>query len=311
MCSIQKFENFRTEINKIKKTIKVQEDHIIKNKHKGEIINRIKEKLNENLIKLSCLNNEFKEFINAELKTNPGLITERIKYHSNLIKQIEEFSKERCLGERMYTHERRSNIKQLKKSWIDFRDKIYLPDTYLIPEYELIHKLNLRETINKYTNLNFSSHKIQEIEQTRQSITSLSKENSLNDMKLDKGSAWGVSEKEIEEASKSYSVIAKEIKLKDHEIENVLMDIGHNSPEIIDLWVSLHLLTCISIVNLADTESANIIDREDVRISLAGETFNQWEQINAKNIRYIIPNTYYLLDYDSHFNEIFKKFERN
>jgi len=111
-------------------------------------------------------------------------------------------------------------------------------------------------------------------------------------MKFDKGSTWGVPEKQIEEADTNYGKIDDEIKLKDTELKHILKDTAQNNNNIIELWVLLYKYTCISLVNYADTKSATIIDKNNVRIGLAKETFEEWEKINKEQPDYIIPNFY-------------------
>ncbi len=297
---MQTTEKIRKEIGRLKGIIARQEKYLEESNRKS--ISELNGKIRENKETLNKLLDDFEQVVTEFAEYRYFEFIKWINAHKKTIVTIKNFIKSPHFERKIYTEERLKIISEIYASWTQFADTKQLPETHLLPDYEIFYEILQYKT--KLKDRDIPVGKIEEIEKLRQEITALSKKQFYNDAVLDKGSAWGATNEIIDKAEQDYKIISSKTAQKEKALDVVIYKTELTEPEVIEKWIFIHGLTCVSIIMLAFTSSADIIQKDSTRLFVADETFYLWKNLSRNDKRYIIPNTYYLSDYDLIFNKI-------
>ncbi len=224
-------------------------------------------------------------------------ISEFVDFHKKIIQKIKNFHTIQLTDNQKYTKERLAIMDEITEGWNNFENTGILPDTYKIEEYELFVEIAKFE--NSIDIKNISYERIAELEKIRQDIMTLSRMQFENDTILDKGEAWGASKETIDKAQKDYRLVADELSENDFKLRTLISETDKN---ILHQWILFHLYTCADIINIMSVEKG---EYDSTRLMVADETFYEWKNILSQDKKYVIPNVYYLRDYDKFFNFVF------
>lgn len=300
------FEKYRRDIDILKNKINIQEEYIREYENDKETIENVEKKMNLYIISLEKLNNDFQNCI-FKTKNNDKTLTSWVNNHIEVVNNINNFFKIKFQKPVKYTSNRVEVLANIKTSWHNFVSSQILPNTYLIEDYNLFFDIRKIENEYKINSTFIPNSKIKDIESLRQEISVLEKLNLKNDTILDKGSTWGMSNNEINRAEKDFPIISDKIKSLDSKLNSLISKISDEQPKVINKWILLHLYTCIAVI--ADSYTTNIGQNKPdlVRLGLASDIFYEWKSILSSKNKYIIPNVYYLDDYNEIFNEMLEQ----
>jgi len=303
MTLFNKLEIKRIEIDDLRKRIHSQNNYIKNYRKNDDFLVRFKEKKKVNETELQKLLADFNYFVLTTTENNETEFILWINFHKDIIKSIENFSNF-INQKREYSEKRRNYVKNIKTAWDNFFTDKKLPDTFLGEDYKLFCDLK-KAGINNLNKLSvIYNNEISELEKHRQELTILSKQLFQMDTIIDKGTSWGASNEAIDKAYEDIKIVDKENREKETYLNSLIEKIFNKNPEIIEEWQLLHLYTCISIIDFAYTADASRIENDSTRLFVTDETFYLWKNVLNEKMKFIIPNTYFLSDYDTFFNKV-------
>ncbi len=148
-----------------------------------------------------------------------------------------------------------------------------------------------------------------EIEEIRRKIFEQSKKILSLDIYLER--AQGVTPKERRKAENDIAEL-KKLRQKTLKIlSNLVSNTKENYNELFKDWVQIHIKTCIDIIEYAKNAKASVFDKDSTKIFVANQTKQKWENVLLGKELYVIPNVYYLEDYDKFFDKIAEKYFNN
>lgn len=149
--------------------------------------------------------------------------------------------------------------------------------------------------------MSINKERITKIEEIRHEIFEVSKKLLSLDIYLER--AQGVPQEEYDNAEKEY----KRLRLRKEDLQDILSAyVRKMREEDFDLfqdWVQIHINTCTEIINYAKNPDAGSFDKDSTRIYVAKETKQEWESVLKGEKFFVIPNVYYLTDYDKFFDK--------
>ena len=177
MNLVQKIEKLRIEISKLKTIILGQEECIEEQATAVEedfyYYEIVKKEKCENEQKLNNLLENFNNVV-TEVKQNQYFeLVKWINLHKETITTIKNFIKSIHFEGKTYTGERTDLVSKIHTSWDRFIDTKQVPETHLLPDYEIFYEI--LQYKNKLKNKDIPTEEINKIEKLRQEIAVLSK----------------------------------------------------------------------------------------------------------------------------------------